>query len=341
MISSEYFGVTPSGEEVRRYCLRNGALTANILNLGGIVQDLRLDGWPYPLVLGSPDVAPYFGTARYFGAVIGRCANRVAGGRFMLEGQEFSLERNDRGMHCLHGGSKGCDTQIWQVDALTESSIELSITLPDAHMGFPGTMQVQLRISLTAGSAIVFDFRAQTDRPTPCNFAHHGYFNLDGTPDISEHLLKIDAPSYLPTDETGIPHNDPYPVTGTPFDFRHAKPIGHHRIDHNFCLSHTQKPCRSVATLTSPRSGITLTVETTEPGLQIYDAAHIPASGLPGLMQEPYGPRAGLALETQCWPDAPNRPDFPNALLQPGETYHHTVKYVFISDTQNTGKPGF
>ena len=325
----QVFGTLPDGTAVERVPISGGGLTAHILTYGATVQDLRLGGVDHPLVLGSPVLEPYLGPMTYFGAIVGRFANRIANGCFEFEGQTFHIPTNWLGRHALHGGTVGTGQTIWTIGALTTDTLCLDLVLPDGDMGFPGEMQVKARFSLSGDGDLTMEIKAQTDAPSPCSFAHHGYFNLDGGADVTSHLLRISADTYLPVDDDLIPTGEVATVAGTQFDFRTARKLGSNGIDHNFCVSNQQLPLRSVAKLHSTKSGITMHVETTEPGLQIYDGAYIPKLGLPGLEGRRYGPFGGLAIETQGWPDAPNHVGFPSAILRPGETYLHQTRYRF------------
>lgn len=327
--SPEPFGTTHEGVPVERVRIAGGGLTASVLSYGATVQDLRLDGVDHPLVLGAPELEPYLDPMTYFGALVGRFANRIARGRFELEGKSYAVPTNWVGRHALHGGTVGTGQMVWTISDIGADSVRLALTLPDGDNGFPGTMAVSVVISLPGDGVLDFDIRAETDRASPCSFAHHGFFNLDGSADITAHELKIDAAAYLPVDKDLIPTGEIAPVNATPFDFREPRAIGRQGVDHNFCLSDRQRPIRPVAVLRAPSSGLSMTIETTEPGLQVYDGAYIPREGLPGLEGRRYGPFAGIALETQSWPDAPNRAGFPSAILRPGQLYHHRARYVF------------
>ena len=320
------FGTLPDGGAVHRISLMNGPLSAEILTMGAIVQDLRLQGIPRPLVLGAPDLSAYLGPARYFGAIVGRFANRIGGAGFMLDGREYRTDPNFNDRHTLHGGSDGLDLQLWRIHTQSAAAVTLTSALPDGHMGFPGRLTATVRIALEA-DALCLQMQAESDAPTPCSLAHHGYFNLSGADDIRGHHLQIAADRYLPVDAGLIPKAIA-PVAGTPFDFRQPRPIGDAGYDHNFCLSHGRDALRPVARLSA--GALSMQVETDAPGLQIYDGAHI--HGLAGLDGRIYGAHAGLAMETQAWPDAPNRPDFPSAILRPGEIWRQTTRYRFIRD---------
>lgn len=329
MTNAAHFANMPDGTPVAQITLRGGGLTARVLTHGARIQDLRLDGVAHPLVLGSSDFAPYLDDMLYFGAIVGRFANRIAGGAFVIDGTPHQVDRNFLGKHCLHGGSDGTASRVWEVAALKEDEVQLRLDLADGEMGFPGAMQVMATIALPGDGVLAMDIRAKSDAATPCSFAHHGYFNLDGSADIADHLLQVAAETYLPVDAEMIPLGAPDALAGTAFDFRAARALGHSQVDHNFCLATARRTCQPVANLTGATSGVKMRVETTEPGLQVYGAATFPAAGLSGFDGRRYGPHAGLALETQSWPDAPNRPTYPDTILRPGERYHHQVRYVF------------
>lgn len=317
-------GRLPDGREVHRIALQCGPLRADVLTLGAIVQGLWLDGVSHSLVLGCPDIGDYLGPARYFGAIVGRCANRIGGARFAIDGQVYRTDPNFRGRHTLHGGQDGADAQIWRVEARSGDSVLLSLDLPDGHMGFPGRIGIAARIVLSE-DALSFILMAESDAPTPCNLTHHGLFDLDGTGDIRAHRLTIAADCYLPVDDDLIPTGAILPVAGTRFDFRQPRLIGASGYDHNFCLSDGRAALRPVARLKG-RNGLSMQVQTTAPGLQLYDGAYI--ENVPGHGRR-HGPHAGLALEAQGWPDAPNRPDFPDVILRPGSSYRETTIYRF------------
>lgn len=321
----QIFGALPDGRDVHRISLQAGRLSAQVLTLGAIVQDLRLDGVAHPLVLGCPDVTSYLGPARYFGALVGRFANRIGNGCFTLDGRDYRTDANFLGRHTLHGGADGADVQNWQVEAQADDHVIIGLTMPDGHMGFPGDLRITARIALK-DDALEIGLSAVTDAPTICSLAHHGFFDLDGQGDVRRHALMIAADRYLPGDADLIPTGEAATVTDTDFDFRKNRMIGTGGYDHNFCLSDGQQPLRPVARLTG-ESGLSMVVETTACGLQLYDGVHI--DGIGGLDGRRYGPHAGLALETQFWPDAPNRAGFPSAILRPGCEYQEVTRYRF------------
>jgi len=324
----DVFDHLPDGRPVHRITLSNGRLSARILTLGAIVQDLRLAGVDFPLVLGAERIAPYLGPMRYFGGMVGRYANRIGAGRFTLNGQTIQLSRNQDGRHCLHGGTIGSAERLWDIRAQTPDSVTLALTLADGEMGFPGEMAVDLIISLS-GDRLCFDITATSDRDTICSFAHHGYFVLDASGSIADHRLKMAAESVLAIDADLIPTGAIVPVSQTGLDFRAARSLHNVALDHNFCLSDRRLAPRPVALLCSDLSGLAMQIETTEPGLQVYTANHLPVPGLAGLGGRAYGRHAGIALEPQNWPDAPNHPAFPSALLRAGEVYHQRTSYGF------------
>lgn len=312
-------GQTPAGQDVHAIHLEHGPLQVRILTLGAIVQDLRLRGLDHSLVVGCDQLDRYYSDMRYVGALVGRYANRIAQGRFDVNGTQYQLSQNALGRHCLHGGAEGSDVTLWTVENLTQSQVHLHAHFADGHMGFPGALGVHCVIALTDDGALQFDVRATTTAPTPVSFAHHGYFNLDGTATINQHQLEIAAQHYVDVDAEGIPTGRLMDVAGSIYDFCHLTPIGARAVDHNFCVAPARGAVQRVARLVSPRSGVTMTVATTEPGVQVYTGDHF--TRCPA--------RAGIALETQSWPDAPNQPDFPNAILMPDGVYHSTTEYRF------------
>lgn len=321
----ETFG-TFQDETVRRIRISSGALTAHVLTWGAVVQDLRLEGHAHPLVLGFAEFAPYPAQSPFFGAIAGRCANRIRDGHLELDGAAFQLDRNFIGKHTLHGGADSMGKRIWQIADNSADSVTLTITLPDGHNGFPGTLTARATYAVS-GSALVVRLEAETDAPTLCNLAHHSYFNLDGAATLANHRLQIDAETFLPVDDELIPTGEQRPVGGTVFDFRTPRPaLTGTLLDHNFCLSPDRRPIRPVAHLSAGE--IAMEIRTTEPGLQVYDGANI-ATAAPGLAGGPMGAHAGIALEPQVWPDANHHSGFPQAVLRPGEAYHQLTEFHF------------
>jgi aldose 1-epimerase len=335
-MDAEIFGRMPDGREVRRVAISGGGLTAHVMCWGAVLQDLRLAGHDHPLVLGFEDFAAYPAHSPYFGAIAGRYANRIAGGRFAIDGQSYQVDANFLGRHTLHGGADGFGRRLWRLKETGANFVTLSYQAADGEMGFPGNLQVLCTYALKPGGRFVVELSARTDAPTLCNLAHHSYFNLDdgGRTDALGHRMRIDAGAYLPVDDELIPTGDVLRVDGTGLDFCTARPVRngdgavHRPYDHNFCLSAARGPLRRAAHVQGAHSGVEMEVWTTEPGLQFYDGAGT-AREAPGLQGISYGAHAGLCLEPQIWPDAPNRPYFPQALLRPGDVYAQTTEYRF------------
>lgn len=331
----EPFGNMPDGTPVHRFAIRGGGLRARILTFGAVVQDLRLDGHDAPLVLGFETLGHYLDHSPWFGAIVGRYANRIAGGRFILDGERFDTDANDNG-NTLHGGRDGLDRRVWRLAGRGEDFVTLSLHDPDGAMGFPGGLDISCTYRLKPPATLAVELAATCDRPTLCNLAHHSCFNLDdgGRSDIFGHRLAIAASAWLPLDRRSIPTGEVRPVEGTAFDFVLARPIGGARAgerllyDHNFCLSAARGPLRQAAWVQGGASGVEMEVWTTEPGLQFF-TGHFPDRTVPGLDGIVYRASAGLCLEPQVWPDSPNRPYFPQAVLRPGEEYRQASEFRF------------
>lgn len=327
------FGRLPDGSEVEAVRLTGGGLSATVLTWGAVLQDLRLDGHGPALILGLPDIGAYLAHSRHFGATAGRCANRIAHGRAVIGGRACQLDRNYLGKHALHGGSDGCGKRLWRLVGRDAASARFEIVLTDGHMGFPGRIAIGATFGLRDGGVLDIVYEATTDRPTLCNLAHHSYFVLDDSGDVLDHRLQVLAERYTPVDAEMIPTGAVLPVAGTRFDFRSPRPIrqpdgGGPVIDHNYCIAEARGALRPVARLSSPASGVGLELRSTEPGLQVYDGALLDVP-VPGVDGRRIGAFAGIALEPQVWPDAPNHPGFPSALLRPGETYRQHTQYAF------------
>lgn len=333
-MEKEVFGQTAAGETVYRVHLRGGGLSASVMTWGAVIQDLRLDGHAPPLTLGFERFEDYPLYSSYFGATPGRCSNRIAGGRFTLDGEDHQLECNERGVNHLHGGKDGIAKRNWQIVDLAEDRVVLEIVDPDGRAGYPGTCTVTATYQLKDEGVLSVIYRSTTDRATLANICQHTYFNLDGRPDALEHDLMIAADHYLPVDDALIPTGEQRPVAGTEFDFRQMSPMARFvdgeqvLYDHNFCLSNERVPKRSVALARSINSGVTLEVRTTEPGVQFYAGTKLNVA-VPGHEGRTYGKFAGFCLETQIWPDAINHSGFPNAVLRPGEVLVQETDYVF------------
>jgi aldose 1-epimerase len=351
-VGKEYVG-SVDGEDVHRYVLTNDhGVTVRILTYGGVVQSVHApgrDGHGANVVLGFADLAGYVANNRpdaarvFLGAIVGRYANRVAGGRFTLDGQEYRLPLNN-GENSLHGGVEGFDTKVWAATELADADaagVQLTHVSPDGEQGYPGTLTTQVVYSLDNRNRLTMGYQATTDAPTVVNLTNHTYWNLagEGSGDIHEHWLTLNADRYSPVGPDLIPAGGPEPVDGTPFDFRRPARIGArlhlddpqlragHGYDHNWVLNRSDTTSLSVAARAyDPVSGRVLTVLTTEPGIQFYSGAFL-TDALTGTGGRPYGSGAGFALEAQHFPDSPNRPDFPSTVLRPGQTYRQTTVY--------------
>ncbi|MFC8781270.1 aldose epimerase family protein [Streptomyces nigra] len=321
---SEHFGTLSDGTEVHRWTLERAGVRVRVLSYGGIVQSLEVpdrDGRTADVVLGFADLDGYVThPGPYLGALIGRYANRIAGGRFPLDGVTYALDPNTP-PNSLHGGARGFDKRVWDV-APVEHGLRLTRVSRHGEEGFPGRLEVTATYTLEDGGALRFVYEAVTDAPTVVNLTNHSYFNLAGagSGDAGGHELRLDASRFTPVDADLIPTGVLEDVTGTRFDFRQARKVGS-GYDHNFALDKgVTKDAREVAELYDPSSGRVLRVSTTEPGLQLYTADQI---------EEPFSPGDGVALETQHFPDSPNRPDFPSTVLRPGEVYRSETVYAF------------
>ena len=341
------FGALSCGTPIDLYTLSNAhGMSVRVLNYGGIVQSLRVpdrNGRAADVVLGFDDMASYEERSPYFGAIIGRYANRIACGRFTLDGVTYELPTNNGPNH-LHGGHGGFHRVVWQVTPFLRTDrvgLTLTYTSKDGEQGYPGALGAQVVYTLTDANELAIDYEATTDRATPVNFTHHSYFNLAGhdAGNVLAHDLTIDADAYTPTDATLIPTGAITPVAGTPFDFRHATRVGARvgapdeqlanagGYDHNWVLRGDHSLSRA-ARLAEPKSGRVMHVYTTEPGLQFYSGNFLDGS-LRGKGDHAYHHRAGLCLETQHFPDSPNHPEFPPVVLRPGEVYRSRTVYAF------------
>ena len=310
--------------------LDNGILSVGLLRLGATLQELRLAGCSRSLTLGSPDPEAYLpgGSLEYFGAVVGPVANRIFDATTVLDDERLNFAATAAGGHCLHGGDAGLHAKLWEVLSASATEVVLVTTAADGEGGFPGNRRFTARFAL-AGASLTLSLQTETDAPTLVNLANHSYWNLGPGPDIHDHTLQVLADRVLETDENAMATGRVLPVTGTRFDFRAPRRLGPGDVvDHNFCLADLRGPLRTACVLAGP-DGITMTVETTEPGLQVYDARHLPRPGVPGHDGRAYGPRAGLAIEAQVWPDAPNHPDFPSVRLDPGEVRQQVTRFSF------------
>ncbi|MDR9427699.1 MAG: aldose epimerase family protein [Salibaculum sp.] len=312
------FGTTKAGETVQAVDLRAQGVSATVLTRGGILQDLRLDGLDHSLVLGRNSLADYEGAQAYFGALVGPVANRLRDATARIGVRDHHFEKNENGKTLLHGGATGLHAKIWHVDEASENVVTLSVILPDGERGMPGNRHIRARYEITAPGTLRLTVTSQTDAETLINVAHHGYWNMDGSDSVAGHHLRIAADHYLPVDGDTLPTGVIRPVAGIDFDFRAGKPVtpGAPDLDHNFCLSRARTELRDVLWLTG-KSGLQMTLATTEPGLQVFDHRDM-------------DPRYhGLAIEAQGWPDAPNCPGFPDITLRPGDPTTQITEWRF------------
>jgi aldose 1-epimerase len=347
-LTVETLGETRAGEAVQRFTLRNrNGLEARIMSLGGVLMSLKTpdrQGAMDNIVLGFEALAPYLAGTPYFGAIVGRVANRIAGARFVLDGVAYELTANE-GDHHLHGGACGFDQALWRASPFEDEvgpGLRLHHVSPDGDQGYPGELAVDAVYQLTHDNRLTISYAATTTRPTHVNLTHHSYFNLSGRAlrPIGDHRLQIYADRFLPVDADLIPAGAPRAVEGAPFDFRAETAIGA-RIaaadaqlrraggyDHCFVLDHAAPGALMLAArLTEPDSGRVMEIRTTEPGLQFYSGNRL-EGGL-GDTRGGFSARSALCLEPQHFPDAPNRPDFPSTLLRPGQTYRSQSAYAF------------
>lgn len=318
------FGTAPSGATVHRIVLRDGRITVSLLTWGAILQGLWLRGHDRSLTLGAETMEPYLGDMCYHGALVGPVANRFTDATAPVAGVPHRFEANQAGRHMLHSGSTGTFAKVWQLAEVTETAVTLSVELPHGEGGFPGNRRVTARFSVSDRPlpTLRMEVTGWTDRPTVMNFANHAYWNMDGSDSWAGHRLRIAADHYLPVTEDFTPTGEIAPVAGTPMDLRAGPEIrpGHPAMDHNFCLSSTRTELRDVLWLTGTR-GLTMTIATTEPGMQVYDARRTARPGAPFY--------EGLAIEPQFWPDAPNNPDFPQIEIGPEDRYRQISEWRF------------
>ncbi|GAA5006021.1 aldose epimerase family protein [Streptomyces hyderabadensis] len=344
----ELFGKLADGTKVYRWSLENGGTRMKVLSYGGVVQSLEIPdrrGRYADVSLGFDNLDDYVARSPHFGALIGRYGNRIAKGRFTLDGKEYQLSVND-GENSLHGGALGFDYRVWDVEPFTDGpdvGLVLHYTSVDGEMGYPGTLRATVTYTLTRRGDWRIDYEATTDKATVVNLTSHVYWNLagEGSGTIEDHELSIAASRYTPTDAGLIPTGELAKVSGTPFDFRRAKPIGrdirdaHPQLvtakgfDHNWVLDKgiTDRP-EHIATLREHTSGRTLRIATDQPGLQFYSGNFLDGT-LTGTGGSLYRQGDALCLETQHFPDSPNQPSFPSTVLRPGETYRTSTVHSF------------
>lgn len=354
-ISGEPFGEV-GGEAVERYTLTNdNGMEVSILTYGAIVQSIMVpdgDGAMGDVALGFGTIEEYVEQSPYFGAIVGRYANRIAEGTFELDGETYELAINNE-PNTLHGGETGFDKVIWsaeEVGSLDGPSLTLSYTSPDGEEGYPGTLDVTVTYTVTQNDELRIEYAATTDAPTVINLSNHSYFNLagEGMGSIFDHELQLNASSYTPVDETAIPTGEIAPVAGTAFDFRTSHPIGQEirdvtdeqiliglGYDHNFVLDRDAPDDTSMieaAVVAEPTTGRVMTVSTTEPGVQFYSGNFLNGA-FGGKSGGTYRQSDAFCLETQHFPDSPNQPEFPATELRPGEEFSSMTVYAFSTQS--------
>ena len=349
-VTREIFGHLPDGGAVEAITLRNPAgLTVRIISLGASIQSVIVpdrSGRMADVALGYATVEAYLEGSEYFGSTVGRVANRIAGGRFELDGRSYQVPVNN-GPNSLHGGARGFDKVNWEVVATTErpAGATFRYVSPDGDQAYPGTLEVLASYTLDDAGRLAIDYRATTDRPTLVNLSNHAYWNLAGEGEpggAMDHLLTMPAEHFLPTDATAIPTGEFRPVAGTPFDFRSAMPVDARvrdgadeqirfgkGYDHHWALSRERAPePRLLARIEEPRSGRVLEVHSDQPGAQFYSGNFLDGSAR-GKSGRLYRQGDAVVIEPQMPPDTPNRPEFGSVRLQPGETYRNRIIFAF------------
>lgn len=303
------------------------SLKAHIIPYGAALAGLWHREAPYSLVLGSAEAAAYKSELAYFGAIVGPVANRVACAKISLGGSQWEMERNE-GANCLHSGSGGTHDREWQVSKRSAASVTLKLDLQHGTSGLPGNRILTARYHVTDNNTLHLSLKAQSDADTVMNMAHHPYWNLDAQPTVRDHKLSVQAKHYLPVDAQRLPTGQVKPVVGTEYDFLSPRPVPTHiALDNNFCLSDDRRRAPELAAILTGSSGMTLRIETTEPGLQVYNGSGISPCSYPLNDDRTIGPHAGIALEPQGWPDAPHHPHFPQIWLDAGGIYHQETRY--------------
>jgi aldose 1-epimerase len=347
-IEKQSFGKTKDGTEVFLYTLKNkNGMEVQITNFGGVVVSIKVpdrNGKIDDVALGFDTVAEYEAPGPFFGATVGRYANRIANGRFTLEGRKYQVTVNNP-PNMLHGGKSGFNQKVWQVVRTGAQALHLHYLSKNGEEGFPGNLSVDVIFSLNDNNELKIDYAATTDKPTVLNLTNHSYFNLKGQGDgeIVDHIVQINASKFTPVDKNLIPTGELKSVAGTPFDFRKPQKISAHigdndeqlklglGYDHNFVIDNGGKTLTMAARVHEETTGRLLEILTTEPGVQFYTGNHMD-NGLHGKAGKTYNFRYGLCLETQHYPDSPNHPDFPTTELKPGEKFQSTSVYRFSTD---------
>ncbi len=346
-IEKDSYGITQEGQEVDRFTLSNAAgMQVEIITYGGIITSMKVPnaaGGLNDVVLGYDSLSYYEKGSSYFGALIGRYGNRIADGSFTLDDQTYTLVQND-GKNHLHGGTKGFDKVVWSADSKIEDNkavLQLHYLSQDMEEGYPGNLHTEVVYTLTNDNMLEVAYKATTDKKTVVNLTQHAYFNLSGAKDILDHELRLQAPRYLPIDETLIPTGEIASVEGTPFDFTSFKTIGRDieteslqlerglGYDHCWVLDNPNKELQTAALLKEASSGIQMEVRTDQPAIQFYSGNFLDGTNPMKQSDSFYNYRSGLCLETQHYPNAPNEASFPSTVLSPGEVYSTKTQFLF------------
>lgn len=351
-LSSYSFGTLSDGREVNAFVLKNArGMSVQILDLGGVIASIKVpdsSGNFADVTTGFDYPQPYLDGAGYMGAIVGRYANRISGGKFSIDGIDYSLAKNN-GDNAIHGGLVGFDKKIWDVELLVglhDSKLKLSTFSPDGEEGYPGRVEVSVTYTLNDQNQLTIDYSATSDKATIINLTNHAYFNLDGhqAGSILEHEVMLNANHFTPIDESSIPTGVILDVAGTPLDFRQRKAIGldiesedrqmtfGSGYDHNFVINHSEPGSVSLAAeVYSPNSGRVMKVYTDQPGIQFYTGNFLNGK-LVGKEGAVYGRRSAFCLETQHFPDSPNKPMFPSTILQPGDQFASRTIFEFLTE---------
>jgi aldose 1-epimerase len=355
MITKKAFGKTGDGKPVDLYTLTNQhGMEIRVMSYGGIILSLRVpdrNGQFDDVALGYDSLDGYLKTTPYFGAIIGRYGNRIANGKFALDGKEYTLAKNN-GPNSLHGGLKGFDKVVWEAEPFENQDgvgVIFTYTSPDGEEGYPGNLKARVTYTLTDQNELIFAYHATTDKATPINLTNHTYFNLagDGKNDILGHVLTLNADRCTPVDKNLIPTGELGSVKGTPLDFSKPTVVGariHDQneqlvfaggYDHNFVINRKGPDLALAARVEEPTTGRVMEVFTTEPGVQFYSGNFLDGT-ITGKGGHVYKLRTGFCLETQHYPDSPNQADFPSTILRPGQTYASKTVYKFSTAAAST-----
>lgn len=342
--SKKLFGKTSDGREVYAYTITNGKISAEILDFGATLRSIYVPdkhGVTADVTIGYDEFAPYETSTAYEGKTVGRYANRLRGGNFEIDGKKYSVEKNENGTTCLHGGGE-FSFNFWKVENFSDSTLTLSFESPDGAFGFPGKMEARVTFTVTDRNGVEIRYFAVADKDTIINFTNHSYFNLAGRGDILGHMLKINANAFTPTDKASIPTGEIKSVISTPMDFREFKVIGRdiddsfdqlvnaRGYDHNFCLVGEKGKTRAVAEAYDPESGRRMTVYTDLPGVQLYTGNFL--EGAKGKGGRANSKNCGFCLETQYYPDTPNQKNFPQCTFRAGQEYFSVTVFEFSAD---------